>query len=343
MNKKAIVLINIGTPKSFHVEDVRKYLAEFLMDPYILRMPDVLRWLFVHGIITRVRPSKSAKKYESIWTKEGSPLLVESVKFKNELQKIIPNHEVFVAMRYAEPSIENVLKDLQQKDFKEVVIAPMYPQEAESTTTSCLVHMKNLMKKINYFPRFSVLPPFYAQENFIQSWGLVFKKNTQNEKVDHILFSYHGLPERHLVKKSKTCLLNSNCCFEKMACEKGCYKAQCLHTTQLIAKELGLKNGTWTTSFQSRVGVTKWTQPSTVETVQKLAQAGVRNLAVLCPSFVVDGLETLEEINMEIRGEFLKYGGEKFIFVPCLNDTEDWIHGFERLVSKEIKALSSPA
>jgi ferrochelatase len=341
INKKALILINIGTPKSAHVEDVRKYLAEFLMDPYILRMPTFFRWIFVNGIITRVRPSRSAKKYQSIWTAQGSPLLVESNQFKDELQKLMPQHEVVVAMRYSEPSILSVLKSLKEKNIQDVVIAPMYPQEAESTTTSSLVHIKNMMKKIEYYPRHKVLKPFYNEESFVQAWSLVYRKHTLKMDVDHVLFSYHGLPERHLVLKNKTCLLNSNCCLEKSACEKGCYKAQCLKTTALIAKELNFKPNFWTTSFQSRVGVTKWTTPSTVESVVKLARQGVKNLAVLCPSFVVDGLETLEEINLEIREEFLKHGGQNFIFVPCPNSEPDWVQGFERLVSKDIKALDS--
>lgn len=334
--RKAIVLVNIGTPKSYKIEDIKTYLDEFLMDPYVLQMPTFFRRILVSGI-TRIRPTRTVAKYKSIWTDQGSPLLLESNRFASDLQKMMPDYKIVVAMRYSEPSFLSVLQRLQDEKIEEIILAPMYPQYAESTTASSQAHFKNTLKKLNYTPRVQVLKPFFDEASFVDSWCEVYQETLKNKSVDFVLFSYHGLPERHIKRKNKSCLIDEKCCQQKDACEKNCYKAQCLETSRLLAQKMNLQEGKWSTSFQSRVGLTKWIGPSTIESVEKLAQSGTKKMAVMCPSFVVDGLETLEEINQEIRKHFLEHGGEEFIYIPCINNNKTWLAGFEKLVSSEFE------
>lgn len=307
---KGVLLINIGTPDSPQTKDVAAYLREFLMDPEILPLPGFLRWILVHiGIVWRRAPV-SAKKYQAIWTNQGSPLMVHSLAAQKNLQAELGNdYLVEIGMRYGNPSIEKALLNFQSRGVHEIYVLPLYPQYCRATTESSFKRVDEMMKKHNLSFHLHKLQAFWSNHQFIHAVAEEAKKSLQGKKVDYYLMTYHGLPES---QNSKMDPMDS-------------YKLRCHDTSKLVAEALGLSKDQWGVSFQSRVGVETWIKPYTDEELQTLPGRGVKNLAVLCPSFVADCLETVEEIGMEGRETFLHAGGESYHLVPCVNGRADYL------------------
>jgi ferrochelatase len=332
MAKTGLVLLNIGTPASYEVADVKKYLKKFLMDKDVINLPYPLRWILVNAIIVPRRAPYSAANYKKVWLSEGSPLKVHTEDFAQKLQESLSSdYIVRIGMRYSDPSIENAMKDLQSLGVERILLAPLFPQEADATTGSCVKEARKSHKKLQMTVPLDVLPSFFALEEFIDPSVKSVEKSLEGHGVDHYLFSFHGLPESH-VKKNAGCLENKNCCLEKNACHKPCYRAQCFATASKMAELLKLEKNQWSVSFQSRLGRAEWLKPSTDSKLEELAQTGKEKLAVLCPSFVADCIETLEEIGIGGKELFHSKGGKAFHLVSCLNDDDQWAQGFARWV-----------
>ncbi|WP_374540628.1 ferrochelatase [Flavobacterium sp.] len=326
--KKGVLLVNLGSPDSTETKDVKKYLDEFLMDERVIDLPYLLRALLVKGIILNTRPKKSAKAYKKIWWPEGSPLIVLSKRLQTNLQKKV-SLPVELAMRYGNPSIEHGLTQLNNQGVDEVLLLPLYPQFAMATTETIVVLAEKIKKEKFPTMKLEIVPAFYNKKDYIKNLADSIRDNLQNFKSDYILFSYHGVPERHIRKSDVTkshCQINNTCCVTPSKAHDFCYRHQCLETTRQVAEVLGLEEGKFGTSFQSRLGRDPWLQPYTDATIDGLAQKGIKNLAVVTPAFVSDCLETLEEIGMEAAESFKENGGEHFLSIPCLNNREDWVH-----------------
>lgn len=324
---KGVLLVNLGSPDSTSPEDVKKYLDEFLMDPRVIDIPKIWRTMVVRGIILNTRPKKSAEAYKKIWQEDGSPLILLSEGFQKKIQEKteVP---VALAMRYGSMSIEKGLEELSSKGVEEVLVIPLYPQFAMSTTETVMVKAREVQRE--KFPDLNIqsIPVFYNHPGYIRVLANSIKERLQEETYDHILFSYHGVPTSHIRKRDVTkshCKIDQSCCNTASPAHEFCYRHQCFETTKLVAKELGLEEGTYSNSFQSRLGMDPWLQPFTDKTIEKYAKDGMKRLAVVTPAFVSDCLETLEEIAMEGKEIFEAAGGKKLIAIPCLNDREDWV------------------
>lgn len=336
--KKGILLVNLGSPKSTSVEDVKEYLDEFLMDEKVIDYRWFFRALLVRGIILKTRPQKSAEAYKTVWTDEGSPLIVITQKIQQKLQQLV-DIPVEIGMRYAEPSIQNGIQKLVNQGVTDIVLFPLYPQYAMSTTETVVDKAEEVRK--GFFPdiKISYVPPFYNRDLYIDCLAESIREKLP-EQFDALQFSYHGVPERHIYKtdKSKTCRLDNETCNHSTneLHNKLCYRHQCYKTTELVAEKLGLPKEKILVTFQSRLGKDKWIEPYTDETLEQLPQRGVKNLAIVCPAFVSDCLETLEEIAEEGKEEFLHAGGEQFHYLPCLNDEDRWIQVVKALCEEQL-------
>ena len=333
---KGVLLVNLGSPDSTDPKDVKKYLDEFLMDERVIDVPYWARTLLVRGIILNTRPKKSAEAYEKIWWEEGSPLIVLSERLQEKVDELT-SVPIALAMRYGKPSIKSGLQELQDKGVDEVLIFPLYPQFAMATTETILVLAEELRKK--HFPKmtFTSVPAFYNHEDYIRVLGTSISESLKEVDFDHLLFSYHGVPKRHIRKSDITkshCKIDGSCCQTPSAAHQFCYRHQCYETTKLVAEYLGLEKGKFSVSFQSRLGFDPWLQPYTDRTIERKGLEGVKNLAIVTPAFVSDCLETLEEIAMEGKEIFEEVGGEKFTVVPCLNDHEDWVKVLARWIDE---------
>ncbi len=324
---KGILLVNLGSPDSTKTKDVRKYLDEFLMDERVIDIPHWKRTLLIKGIILNTRPKKSAEAYKKIWWEEGSPLVVISERFTNKiLEKLhIP---VALGMRYGSMGIEKAIQELVDKGVEEILLVPLYPHYAMSSYETVVEKAKEINRK--FFPtiKMDVLPAFYNKTDYINVMSTNLKQHLEGFDYDHILFSYHGIPERHILKSDTTkshCKINGTCCDTPSKAHHTCYRHQCFETTKLIVNELNLKEGTYSNSFQSRMLKNPWLQPFTDFEFERLPKEGKKKLAVIGPSFVADCLETLEEIAMEGKHQFLEAGGEDFKYIPCMNDNNDWV------------------
>ena len=325
---KGVLIVNLGSPDSNDPKDVKKYLGEFLMDERVIDLPLWLRTFLVKGIILNTRPKKSAAAYKKIWWKEGSPLIVLS---KRLYQKVINKTDIPVAlaMRYGNPSMKTGLSELYEKGVKEVLVIPLYPQFAMATTETILVLSEELRR--NYFPEMKIthIPAFYNKPEYVKALSNSIKENLKNIDYDHLLFSYHGIPERHIYKSDVTkshCKIDGSCCNTPSKAHEFCYRHQCLSTTENVISELNLDRKKVSTSFQSRLGANPWLQPYTAKTiVEKAEKDGIEKLAIVTPAFVSDCLETLEEIAMEGKEEFLESGGKEFHTIPCINDNDEWV------------------
>ena len=338
--KTGLLLINLGTPDSPSTADVRSYLREFLSDPRVIDLPFLGRWLLLNLIILPFRPRRSAKAYKSIWTEEGSPLKVEGMKLTLELNQFLKQDQVPVvlAMRYGNPSIDKGLKELKNLGCDLLLILPLFPQYASSTNGSALEAVYRMAGHDCNIPMLEVLPPFFDHPSFIKAFakqGTSFCENSP----DHVLFSFHGLPERHLIRgdeENHGCLQKNDCCLSVVEGNRYCYRAHCFKTAALIASELKLEGERWSVSFQSRLGRAEWIKPYTETRIRELARKGVRRLVVFCPSFVADCLETLEEIQIGGKEIFLEEGGESLEMVPSLNASPDWIEGLAEMVRAKL-------
>ncbi|MDP3979486.1 MAG: ferrochelatase [Pseudomonas sp.] len=332
MSNHALLLVNLGSPASTEVADVRRYLNQFLMDPYVVDLPWPLRRLLVSLILIK-RPAASAHAYASIWWQDGSPLVVLSKRLQTAMKAQWTQGPVELAMRYGEPSIETVLQRLATQGIKQVTLAPLYPQFADSTTTTVIEEARRVVRAANLDMRFSILAPFYDQPEYIGA--LVDSARPYLEQdFDHLLLSFHGLPERHLRKldPSKHCLKGPDCCrTAPPQVLATCYRAQCLRSAAAFAERMGLRPEQWSVSFQSRLGRDKWIEPYTESRLEELAGQGVKKLLVMCPAFVADCIETLEEIGDRGLEQFKAAGGESLQLVPCLNDHPSWVTALKTL------------
>ncbi len=332
---KGLLLINLGSPDSTSISDVKKYLDEFLMDKRVIGKSYIFRWILVKLIILNFRPKKSARAYKKIWWKEGSPLIVLSRRLFKKVSDLI-QIPVALAMRYGSISIYNGLKELNDKGVDEFIILPLYPHYAMSSYETVVEKVKEEVK-IN-FPdnKIKVIEPFYDDPKYIELLSLKIKDTIKDIEYDHILFSYHGIPVSHLKISDPTnthCYKAKNCCSVDSKAHKTCYKHQVTITTELVAKYLGLEREKYSISFQSRLANEPWLKPYTDSELERLAKEGKKNMVVVTPAFVTDCLETLEEIVMEAKEEFLEAGGENYYYVPCLNDDDNWA----KLISKWAK------
>jgi ferrochelatase len=323
---KGVLLVNLGSPESPTAKDVKPYLDEFLMDKYVIDVPFLLRALLVRGIILQTRPKKSAEAYARIWTPEGSPLIVISKKMHRKVaaKSAIP---VALAMRYGTITILKGLQELHDKGVDEVMLFPLYPQHAMASTTTILVLAEELRAK--HFPemKFTTVPAFYNKPDYIKVLAESIQKHLEGFDYDHLLFSYHGIPKRHIRKTDITkshCKIDRTCCSTPSPAHEFCYSHQCYETTKLVTEYLNIPKEKYSQTFQSRLAGDKWLTPYTDVEVNKMPEKGIKKLAVVTPAFVADCLETLEEIAMEANEEFKHHGGEEFIAIPCLNDEEEW-------------------
>ncbi len=341
MPQRALLLVNLGSPASPSVPDVRRYLREFLGDERVLDLPAPARWLLLEGIILRTRPKHSAHAYASVWTPEGSPLIVTSRSVQQKLAaRLGPDTPVYLAMRYGEPSIARVVAQLVADGIQEVLLFPQYPHYAMSSWETVVVKVMAEVARQAAPLRVTTVQPFYADTDYIEALHAVAAPYLA-QPYDHVLFSYHGLPVRHLRKADSSrahCTVVPDCCTTCAPAHATCYKAQCLATTRAFARRAGLDPARHSVSFQSRLAGEPWLEPFTDHELHRLPAAGAKRLLVLCPAFVTDCLETLEEINVRGREDFLAAGGTSFQQVPCPNDhpafidflakrAQDWLNG----------------
>lgn len=339
MNKNGILLVNLGTPDSPKVSDVRRYLDEFLMDGRVVDVPAPVRALLVKGIIVPFRGPKSAKTYQAIWTENGSPLMYYSVRTAELLQERLGDeYHVELAMRYQNPSIQSALDKLKAAKVDSIKVIPLFPQYASATTGSVHDKVMEIVRTWQAIPDISFINSYYDEPGIIKNFAENGKKY-QPETYDHILFSFHGLPQRQLRKGDDSkahCLKVENCCETLCDNNKFCYSAQCYQTAKLIAAELNIPREKYTICFQSRLGSDPWAQPYTSAVLEELAHKGAKKVLVFCPAFVADCLETIFEIAEEYQEEFEEMGGEKVQLVESLNDHPMWIETLERLVKKPL-------
>ena len=325
--KKGVLLVNLGSPDSPEPKDVKKYLGEFLMDERVIDVPLWARTLLVKGIILNTRPKQSAKAYKKIWWENGSPLIVLSEQLKEKVQAEV-DYPVALAMRYGSMTIKNGLQELVDKGVDQVFLIPLYPQFAMATTETITVLAEEI--KNTYFPQIKIesLPAFYNNLDYIEVLSNSIAEALKGKAYDHLLFSYHGVPERHIRKSDITkshCKIDGSCCETPSPAHEFCYRHQCKEVTRLVAKKLNLKEATYSTSFQSRLGFDPWLRPYTDRTIERLGKSGLKSMAIVTPAFVSDCLETLEEIAMEGEEIFHEMGGKTFHTIPCINTNADWV------------------
>lgn len=325
-DSRAVLLLNLGSPDSTSVADVRRYLREFLMDERVIDKPFLLRSLVVNAFILPVRPKQSAAAYASIWGPGGSPLLLISKRLQQQVQDNV-EVPVALAMRYGQPAIADVVAELHQKGCRELFIIPLYPQYAMSSYETVVVRVMEEIQRHTPLIRTSLLQPFYRDADYIE----VLVESAQpwlQKEYDHLLFSFHGIPERHLRKSDPShahCLTTPDCCSTCHPAHATCYRHQCFATARLFAERAGIAADKWSVSFQSRLGRDPWLSPYTDKRLEEMPQQGIRRLLVVCPAFVSDCLETLEEIRVEGRESFMEAGGEYFEQIPCLNNHPAWV------------------
>lgn len=320
--KTGLFVINLGTPDAPTEGDVKRYLSEFLMDPYVIDIPYIFRSILVKGIIAPTRSKKSAENYKKIWTDQGSPLKVLTQQLTDSLaEQLGSDWVVKMGMRYQNPSLQSVMEQFKKEGIEDVYVWTLYPQFADSTVTTTVENLKELNKGLKL--RLHLLPEFYAEDFFIKSLA----HSLRGHQFDHLIMSYHGLPFSHLKKTEgeRGYCAEGRCCETINSKNRKCYRAQCVQTSRMVAKYNVMDASEYSISFQSRLGKNRWLEPSTESTVKKLAQKGVKRVAVVCPAFVVDGLETLEEISEQMREIFIEHGGKELFLIPCLNSEPQWV------------------
>lgn len=334
--KRGILLMNLGSPDSTEVKDVRRYLNQFLMDERVIDKPYVLRALLVKGIIVPFRAPKSAEAYKTIWTKEGSPLIVLTRQLQEALQQEV-SEPVEMTMRYGNPSPDVAFDKLLEKmpDMEEVVGVPLYPHYAMSSFETAVEYAKEIHAKKKYPFKLRFLKPFYNDPEYIEALAERMRPYLV-EEYDHILFSYHGVPARHIIKTDVTgehCLKTPDCCNTPSPAHAFCYRHQCFSTTELVTEKLGIPKGKYSNSFQSRLGK-GWLEPFTDIRLEQMPKEGIKKLLILCPAFVSDCLETLEEIEERGKEVFMEAGGEKYAMIPCLNTHPLWVKALSKWISE---------
>lgn len=335
MSPPGVLLMNLGSPDSPAETDVRRYLAEFLMDPRVLDLPWPLRWFIVYRRILPTRPRESAEAYRSIWTEAGSPLLVISRRVRQLLEAEV-GIPVELAMRYQNPTPTAALHRLCERGVRRVHLIPLFPHYAMSSYETAVEHALRACQRLGADLEMTVEPPFYQHPDYLDALVAVARPYLE-EPWDHLLFSYHGVPERHLCKSDPTrrhCLRSPDCCERPSPAHARCYRHQCLRTMAGFIGRAGIPANRCSVAFQSRLGKDVWIGPATDQELQRLAREGVRRIRVICPAFVTDCLETLEEIGMRGRETFLQAGGEDFRLIPCLNEHPAWIRALAGMVRR---------
>jgi ferrochelatase len=338
--KTGILLINLGTPDAPRTPEVRRYLKQFLSDERVIDIHPLLRWLLLNLIILPIRSPKSAKVYASIWTEEGSPLLVHGKNLRSVLQERFGETPVELAMRYGSPSIEHGMASLRQHECDRVVVVPLFPQYASSSSGSAIQAAYEEASRHWNTPHLTIVPPFFDHPGFLEAFHEVARPIFQ-EPPEYVLFSFHGVPERHVRKSDDTgcwCLTQPECCSTLRAENRNCYSAQCYRTAQQLAAKLELPPEQWSVAFQSRLGRDPWLKPYTDQVIRELAQSGTTRLAVFCPAFVADCLETIEEIGEEAQETFREAGGETLHLIPSLNAHPAWVSGLEQIIRESLPA-----
>ena len=320
--KTGVLICNLGTPETYKTKDVRRFLRQFLSDGRVIEIPKIIWWFILNGIILTLRPSKSAKLYKSVWTKEGSPLLVLSKKLTEKLKKSVGDScEVELAMRYGNPSMESALMSLKNKNCRKLIIIPMFPQYSGTTTGSIFDEVARVLSKWRWVPSLSFVNSYHDQPEYINALADSLSNHIKNNSPQKIIFTYHGIPKRNFDLGDP-------------------YQCYCQKTTRLVAEKLNLEDDTYITTFQSRFGPAEWLKPYTSDTMSELPLQEVKNVLVVAPAFSVDCLETIEEIDQENKEIFLKAGGEKFTYAPCLNDSSGQVNLLKAIIDKHLVALN---
>ncbi|PKA98422.1 ferrochelatase [Flavobacteriaceae bacterium MAR_2009_75] len=342
---KGVLLVNLGSPDSPTPKDVKPYLDEFLMDERVIDVNKLWRNILVRGIILQTRPKKSAEAYAKIWWDEGSPLIVISERFTEKL-KTQTEMPVALGMRYGSMTIKNALQELHDKGVDDVLLVPLYPHYAMSSFETVVVKVMEEQKQ--FFPhiKLTTLQAFYKNPDYIKVLSQLIAEELKDFEYDHILFSYHGIPERHVRKSDPTnfhCKIDGSCCSTNSVAHNTCYRHQVYDTTELVKAELGLSEEKVSSSFQSRLAGDPWLKPYTDYEFERFPKEGKKRLAVITPAFVSDCLETLEEIAMEGKEQFLEAGGTDYKHIPCLNDNDAWVELMGKWVNdwQETGALPS--
>lgn len=336
---KAILLVNLGSPDSPSVPDVKRYLNEFLMDKRVIDT-DWLTRRFVVSMILIKRPRESAHAYQSVWTPEGSPLIVTSRRVADNLRERIPV-PIELAMRYQNPKIEDAILRLKQQKINQLFLIPLFPHYAMSSYETAVVRVEELVARLAPEMDVVVQPPYGSDANYITALA-GSAKNYLEAGYDHLLFSFHGVPERQIKKSDPThrhCLIEQNCCNKPSTAHQYCYRHQCFETAKAFVKEAGIPDGKWSVAFQSRLGKDPWLAPYTDKELERLAKDGVKKILVISPAFVSDCLETIEEIGMRGRDTFLNAGGREFERIPCLNEHPLWIRALEQMCQRFLNNL----
>ena len=319
--KIGILICNLGTPESYQTKDVRKFLRQFLSDGRVIEIPKIIWWFILNGIILTLRPSKSAKLYKSVWTKEGSPLLVFSKKLIEKL-KLVTNDdcEVELAMRYGNPNMEEALLSLKNKNCRKLIVLPMFPQYSGTTTGSIFDEVTRILSKWRWVPSLNFINSYHDNDYYINELADSISTHLQKNTPQKIIFTYHGIPKRNFDLGDP-------------------YQCYCQKTTRLVAEKLNLKEDEYMTTFQSRFGPAEWLKPYTSDTMEELPKKGIKNILVVAPAFSVDCLETIEEIDEENKEIFLNSGGQNFTYVPCLNDSDGHVNFLKQLIDKHASIL----
>jgi ferrochelatase len=338
-----LLLINLGTPDAPDTGAVRRYLREFLSDPRVIDINALGRFLLLELIILPFRPARSAEAYRKIWTDRGSPLLFHSRDLAEQVsERLGAGWHVKLAMRYGSPSIPAAMDEFRRAGVDRIVVLPLFPQYAASSTGSALEAVLGEAASRWNVPRLSVIEDFYDHPGMIDAFAAQGRTVIDEIRADHVLFSFHGLPERQVQKSDDTgrhCLIAEDCCARITTANRNCYRAQCFVTARLLVERLGLAGDGYTVCFQSRLGRTPWIKPYTDHVLDQLAAAGKKRLAVFCPAFVADCLETVEEIGIRAREQFRGAGGEELALVPSLNSTAAWVDAVVALVDDHARRL----
>jgi ferrochelatase len=338
--RTGVLLINLGTPDSPSVSDVRRYLREFLSDPRVVDINPLGRWLLLNLIILPLRPRRSAHAYQKIWTEEGSPLLVYGVQLAEKVQAALGDRFVVkLAMRYQKPSIRAAFEELLASDVERIIVLPLFPQYSSAATGSALDRTFEIAAEKWNVPVLQAIGPFYDDPGFIGAFVEVARPVLAELEPDFVLFSYHGLPERQLKKSDPTgkhCLVEATCCDAIGPANRYCYRAQCYATTRALVAALGLAEGQYSVSFQSRLGRSPWIRPYTDLVLPELVEKGFRRLAIFSPAFVADCLETLEELAIGIKARWKELGGEEMMLVPSLNAHPAWVEAVVRMIERHV-------
>ena len=332
--KTGVLLINLGTPDAPTPETVGRYLREFLMDGFVINSPYLLRWFLVNVLIVPRRKYQSAEAYQKIQLPEGSPLLVYTRGLAQKVATRLNSNEYVVefGMRYGNPSIKSALEKLKSHSVSRIIVLPLYPQYAESSFETAVIETRRAAKELDCEHLLTFLPPFYDEPEFVKAWAERILASIDAQTTDHLVFSFHGVPMPHLARLHPQHCMEADCCATVTSANQNCYRAQCFATARAIANQLELNPEDYTVSFQSRLGRAEWTGPNTVDVLQQLASRGLKRVAVACPSFVADCLETLEEMGIRGRETFIEAGGTDLQLIPSLNSDETWTNAVVRMV-----------